>query len=124
MLQADLFTGWGMRTLSSKHPAFDPFSYHRGSVWPVEHGSFAMGFMRYGFNDAVNTIARGIFDAARMFDFRRLPEVFSGHQCDNDHPFPGCIPRHVGRRHGQLLQYSPDCNARAISICVFKHADH
>ncbi len=88
MMRPDLFTGWGLRTLSADHPAYDPFSYHRGSVWPVEHGSFAMGFMRYGFHDAVNAISRGIFDAAAMFDFRRLPEVFSGHQRDEQHPFP------------------------------------
>ncbi len=93
MMQPDLFTGWGLRTLSSKHPAFDPFSYHRGSVWPVEHGSFVMGFMRYGYHDAVNTLARGIFDAAQMFAFHRLPEVFSGHQRDEAHPFPALYPK-------------------------------
>ncbi len=93
MLQPDLFTGWGLRTLSSEHPAFNPFSYHRGSVWPVEHGSFVMGLMRYGYHDAVNTLARGIFDAAQMFAFHRLPEVFSGHQRDDAHPFPALYPK-------------------------------
>jgi glycogen debranching enzyme len=43
-----MFSGWGIRTLSSEHPAYNPYSYHRGSIWPVEHGAFAIGFMRYG----------------------------------------------------------------------------
>src|SRR5205085_103778 len=51
LMANDMFTGWGVRTLSAKHPAFNPFSYHRGSVWPVEQGSFAIGFMRYGLHE-------------------------------------------------------------------------
>jgi len=46
----------------------------------VEHGSFAIGFMRYGLHAELQKIARGIFDVASLFDFQRLPEVFSGHQ--------------------------------------------
>ncbi len=93
LLADDMFTGWGVRTLSAKHPSFNPFSYHRGAVWPVEHGSFAMGFMRYGLQDELEKIARGIFDAAALFDFQRLPEVFSGHQRDDHHPFPALYPK-------------------------------
>jgi glycogen debranching enzyme len=89
----DMFTGWGVRTLSSKHPSFNPFSYHRGTVWPVEHGSFALGFMRYGLLEHMHKLARGIFDAAALFDFYRLPEVFSGHQRDDLHPFPAMYPK-------------------------------
>lgn len=93
LLAEDMFTGWGVRTLSAKHPAFNPFSYHRGTVWPVEHGSFAMGFMRYGLHAELEKIARGIFDAAALFDLQRLPEVFSGHQRDERHPFPALYPK-------------------------------
>jgi glycogen debranching enzyme len=93
LLAEDMFTGWGVRTLSARHPAFNPFSYHRGAVWPVEHGSFAVGFMRYGLHDYVEKIALGIFEAAAMFDFYRLPEVFSGHQRDDRHPFPAMYPK-------------------------------
>ena len=88
MFADDLFTGWGIRTLSSEHPAFNPYSYHRGSVWPVEHGTFAMGLMRYGLPDLVEKICRAQFEAAALFDFYRLPELFSGHQRDAEHPFP------------------------------------
>jgi glycogen debranching enzyme len=89
----DMFTGWGIRTLSAQHPAYNPFSYHRGTVWPVEHGSFAVGFMRYGLYPALEKMAHGIFDAAALFDFQRLPEVFSGHQRDERHPFPALYPK-------------------------------
>ncbi|HWR37527.1 MAG TPA: glycogen debranching N-terminal domain-containing protein [Clostridia bacterium] len=92
-MQDDLFTGWGIRTLSSKHPAFNPYSYHRGSVWPVEHGTFAIGMMRFGLYDYVERVCKGMFEAAGMFDFERLPEVFSGHQRDAQHPFPALYPK-------------------------------
>lgn len=92
MFASDLFSGWGFRTLSSEHPAYDPFSYHRGSVWPVEHGPFALGFARYGLYDHVERICRAQFEAASLFEFYRLPELFSGHPRDNRHPFPAIYP--------------------------------
>src|SRR5689334_22746209 len=52
LFASDMFSGWGIRTLSSKHPAYNPYSYHRGAVWPVEQGTFAIGLTRYGFHEA------------------------------------------------------------------------
>jgi glycogen debranching enzyme len=92
-MAADLFSGWGVRTLSTENPAYNPYSYHRGSVWPVEQGTFAVAFKRYGYHDTVNRIARGQFEAARLFEHYRLPEVFSGHARDKEHPFPAFYPR-------------------------------
>jgi glycogen debranching enzyme len=89
----DLYTGWGIRTLSSKHPSYNPYSYHRGTVWPVEHATFALAFMRYGLHDYVKLICRAQFRAAALFDHYRLPELFSGHQRDRDHPFPALYPQ-------------------------------
>jgi glycogen debranching enzyme len=93
LIAADLYSGWGVRTLSSAHPAYDPYSYHRGSVWPVEHGTFALAFQRYGCHSLIELIAKGMFEAAALFDFYRLPELFSGHQRDEDHPFPALYPQ-------------------------------
>ena len=93
LMKDDMFTGWGVRTLSAQHPAFNPFSYHRGSVWPVEHATIALGFMRYGFHESVQKLAHGMFEAASLFDFQRLPEVISGHQRDRLHPFPAMYPK-------------------------------
>lgn len=93
LLKDDMFSGWGVRTLSADHPAYDPYSYHRGSVWPVEHGSFAMGMMRFGLIDELHTIARAIFETSMLFDYNRLPECFSGHPRDDEHPFPALYPK-------------------------------
>ena len=88
----DLFSGWGIRTLSDQHPRYNPYSYHLGSIWPVEHGTFAVGFMRYGLYDRVEQIAKAQFEAAALFDFYSLPELFGGHPRDGRHPFPGIYP--------------------------------
>jgi glycogen debranching enzyme len=88
MMQPDLFSGWGVRTLSSDHPAFDPFSYHRGTVWPVENGAFVLGMARYGLHGEMWRLARALFESARLFEHNRLPEVFGGHARDASHPFP------------------------------------
>jgi glycogen debranching enzyme len=93
MMQEDMYSGWGIRTLSAKHPAFNPYSYHRGSVWPAEHGAFSLGLARYGFHEHVQRIAKSLFETAVMFDFNRMPELFTGHQRDADHPFPAFYPR-------------------------------
>ena len=92
LFREDLFSGWGVRTLSSAHPCFNPYSYHLGSIWPVEHGTFALGLMRYGLHHRVQQIARAQFEAAALFDFYRLPELFSGHPRDAGHPFPALYP--------------------------------
>lgn len=89
LLMKDLFSGWGVRTLSADHPAYNPFSYHRGSVWPVENGGFVLGFARYGLHGEMWTLARAMFEAARLFPHFRLPETFAGHQRTEDAPFPG-----------------------------------
>jgi glycogen debranching enzyme len=88
MMQPDLFSGWGIRTLSSKHPAYNPFAYHRGTVWPVENGGFVLGMARYGLHGEMWRLARALFEAASLFDYHRLPEVFGGHARDEVHPFP------------------------------------
>lgn len=88
LLEPDLFSGWGIRTLSSEHPAYNPYAYHRGAVWPVEHGPLAQGARRFGRHDLVETVARAQFEAAARFDYRRLPECFSGHPRGDEHPFP------------------------------------
>jgi glycogen debranching enzyme len=89
----DMFSGWGIRTLSLENPAYNPYSYHRGSIWPVEHGAFAIGFMRYGLIEQLQRMAKALFEATALFDFYRLPEVFSGHPRNGQHPFPAVYPK-------------------------------
>ena len=82
-----MWSGWGIRTLSSDHTAYNPFSYHTGSVWPHDNAMIAGGFRRYGLDAEAATVARGIFDASERFQANRLPELFAGLPRD-DGSFP------------------------------------
>jgi len=92
LLAPDMFSGWGIRTLSSEHPAYNPFSYHRGSVWPVEAGTIGLGLARYGQHEQLHQLANATFDAAALFEGHRLPEVISGLPRDERYPHPGIYP--------------------------------
>ena len=92
LFQPDMFSGWGIRTLSSDHPAYNPYAYHRGTIWPVEHGPFAVGGCRYGCHEEVERVCSAMFQAAALFEYRRLPECFAGHPRDAAHPFPAIYP--------------------------------
>ena len=78
LLADDMWSGWGIRTLSSDHPAYNPFSYQRGSVWPHDNATLAGGFRRYGYAAEAAQVAKALFDAAEQFAGTRLPELFSG----------------------------------------------
>lgn len=88
----DLFSGWGVRTLSRDHPSYNPFSYHLGSVWPVEQATFALGLKRYGLDDEVERLVSSQFHAASIFAGVRLPEALSGHGTD-EREAPSIYPR-------------------------------
>ncbi len=92
LLQKDMWSGWGIRTLSSKNPAYNPYMYQLGSVWPQDNGIIAAGFKRYGLADEANKVIRGIFDAIDRFDSYRPPEVFAGVQRDGEVDFPVLYP--------------------------------
>ena len=93
LFEPDLWSGWGIRTLSSRHPAFNPFSYHRGSVWPVEQAELAGALASVGFHERASQLAAALFEVAALFEHHRLPEVFGGQGRDSTHPFPALYPR-------------------------------
>jgi glycogen debranching enzyme len=78
LMKLDMWSGWGIRTLSADNPAFNPFSYQNGSVWPHDNGIIAMGFRRYGYVNEAAMIARDISEAASYFVSYRLPELYGG----------------------------------------------
>jgi glycogen debranching enzyme len=87
LMAPDMNSGWGIRTLSADHPAFNPYSYQNGSVWPHDNGLIALGFKRYGHTREVGLIARDISRAAGHFLLNQLPELYSGVQRgDGDFP--------------------------------------
>ncbi len=78
LLEADMFSGWGVRTMSKSTPAYNPMSYHNGSVWPHDNAFIAAGLKRYGFHRRTNRLATSLFDAAIFSQTMRLPELFCG----------------------------------------------
>lgn len=77
-LERDLFSGWGLRTLSSENPAYNPLAYQRGSVWPHDTMLLAAGLCRYGCHELAAPFIRAILEAGRAFEDERLPELFCG----------------------------------------------
>jgi glycogen debranching enzyme len=78
LLAPDMFSGWGIRTMSKAAAAYNPMSYHNGSVWPHDNALIAAGLKRYGFARSTNRVATALFDAAIQADYLRLPELFCG----------------------------------------------
>jgi glycogen debranching enzyme len=78
LLADDMWSGWGIRTLSDRHPAYNPFSYHTGTVWPHDNAMIGGGFRRYGFTAEAARVAKGLFDVAERQVAYRLPELFAG----------------------------------------------
>jgi glycogen debranching enzyme len=67
-----------VRTVAQDEARYNPMSYHNGSVWPHDNAMIAMGLEHYGLKASAEPIFRGIMDAARYMQHRRLPELFCG----------------------------------------------
>lgn len=121
----DMWTGWGVRTLSADNPAYNPLEYHRGSVWPHDNALLAAGLARYGYREESNRVASAIVEAAGIFAHLRLPELFAGF-ARRENPFPvqyrganvpqawasGSIP-HLLRT---ILGINPDAARRTLYV--------
>ena len=77
LMSDDMWTGWGIRTLSASNARYNPIHYHNGTVWPHDTALIAEGLRRYGFRDEASRLAMSLFDAAKAFGYR-LPELFAG----------------------------------------------
>jgi glycogen debranching enzyme len=78
LFEPDMFSGWGIRTMSKDAAGYNPMSYHNGTVWPHDNALIAAGLKRYGFLDETNRVATAMFEAAQFADYLRLPELFCG----------------------------------------------
>jgi glycogen debranching enzyme len=96
LMSPQMWNGWGIRTLAEDERAYDPMSYHCGTVWPHDGAICAAGLMRYGFEDEALTVAKGLFAASEAWN-GRLPELFSGlDRADVETPIPfptSCSPQ-------------------------------
>ncbi|MFJ5699996.1 glycogen debranching N-terminal domain-containing protein [Arthrobacter sp. NPDC093139] len=77
LMSPEMFSGWGVRTLASDMRAYNPASYHNGSVWPHDNAIIATGLLRYGFVAEAQRISTALLEAAEYSD-GRLPELFCG----------------------------------------------
>jgi glycogen debranching enzyme len=121
----EMFSGWGIRTVSAVETRYNPLSYHNGSVWPHDNGLIAAGFARYGFEDLIAAPFAGLFDASVSIDGHRLPELFCGfHRRTGEGPtlYPvACSPQawSSGVVFGLIqssLRLSADVGARRLCI--------
>jgi glycogen debranching enzyme len=78
LMKPDMWSGWGIRTLSTQHPSYNPYSYHLGSVWPHDNATIAGGFRRAGRHTEAQQVAEAIFAAAERFESYSLPELYAG----------------------------------------------
>ena len=81
-MRKDMWSGWGIRTLSADHAAFNPYNYQTGAVWPHDNSLIALGMRRYGYAAEAAAVARDISRAASHFLLNQLPELYGGLQRD------------------------------------------
>ncbi len=97
LLSPDIFSGWGIRTLSTTSPRYNPMGYHVGTVWPHDNSIAGMGFKRYGHDEHLERLILAQLDVARASPYYRLPELFCGHErADHSPPVPypvACRPQ-------------------------------
>jgi glycogen debranching enzyme len=124
LLSAEMFSGWGIRTLATTMGAYNPLSYHNGSVWPHDNAMAVAGLMRYGFVEQAQTVAQAILEAAGCFG-GRLPELFTGfNRQDFPRPVPyptSCSPQAWAAATPlmllrSLLRFDPDLPNREVSV--------
>jgi glycogen debranching enzyme len=92
LFSPDMFSGWGIRTLSCSHRAYNPLSYHLGTVWAVEQATIALGLRRFGFNTRALELAQALFDLAALCPDYRIPECIGGYPRSKTET-PGAYPR-------------------------------
>jgi len=98
----DMFTGWGIRTMSSKMTRYNPFSYHNGSVWPHDNAIILKGLLNYHFKEEAEKLAAALLKALRLTPGNRLPELFSGlSEVESD---------------GKLIEYPVSCSPQLWSV--------
>jgi glycogen debranching enzyme len=78
LMSPEMFSGWGIRTLSTREKRYNPMSYHNGSIWPHDNSIAVEGFARYGHKEAVVRVLGALFDTSMQMDLHRLPELFCG----------------------------------------------
>lgn len=97
LVDSEMFSGWGIRTLSEKSHYYNPMSYHNGSIWPHDNALILRGMKRYGADEACLKVVEGLANACMRMENLRLPELFCGFRrtlYDEPVPYPvACSPQ-------------------------------
>ncbi len=108
-----LFSGWGIRTMAEGEGGYNPIGYHVGTVWPHDNSLIAWGLNRYGYREESSTIASGILQAAKFFNYRLAGSVRRvsprGRRTSRSSTRPRAARRH-GRR-ARRCSFSGRCSA-------------
>lgn len=94
LMKDNMMTSWGIRTMASTEKAYNPFSYHDGSIWPFDNAVIAAGLKKYGFVWETQAVFDALLEASVYFEYRRLPELYCG----------------VSRQVGGVLARQPDAS--------------
>ncbi|MGI8824059.1 MAG: amylo-alpha-1,6-glucosidase [Chloroflexota bacterium] len=78
LMDPSMLTSWGIRTMANTEKAYNPFSYHDGSVWPFDNAFIAAGLKKYGYVAETQRVFDALVDASLYFEYRRWPEVYCG----------------------------------------------
>lgn len=122
LMSPQMFSGWGIRTLASDMDAYNPASYHNGSVWPHDNAIIQVGLMRYGFVEEAQRVSTALLEAAE-FSEGRLPELFCGfsrEQFAAPVPYPtACSPQAWAATTPimlitTLMRYDPDVSLGGV----------
>ncbi|MCP3028220.1 glycogen debranching N-terminal domain-containing protein [Halobacillus sp. A5] len=97
LLSNEMFSGYGIRTMGVKEKAYNPMSYHDGSVWPHDNSLSLLGMSKKKYTEEVNKTVEGLLKAASSFDYYRLPELFCGYDL----------------KRGRLIRYPVACSPQA-----------
>lgn len=108
LMQEDMFSGWGIRTLSSREQRYNPLSYQLGSVWPHDNALILAGFKRYGCNAQAQAVFAALHDAAGGLRGHRLPELYAG------------LER--GQHEGHPVRYPVACSPQAWAAAAMPYA--
>ena len=109
LMAPDMFTGWGVRTISKVSGLYNPVSFYNGSVWPFDTALIANGMKKHGYAQESNRLAWGLVEAAAAHEYSRLPEMFCGftrQSIDRPVSFP--------------MACSPDANSSAALFLVLQ----
>jgi glycogen debranching enzyme len=107
LLRDDMYSGWGVRTMSARDRGFNPLEYHRGTVWPHDTAIVAEGMRRYGFREQASRVAASLLETAAEFG-HQLPELFSGFERDGTNvpvPYPNALVPQAWASGAPLLAF-------------------